>query len=73
MTLGEYMDKFGLIDREIADEIGVARATVTRIRNGVQVPSFETMVRIYDATAGEVTPNDFILPDRAPARGRRVA
>ena len=64
MTLGEYMDRFDLIDREIAEEIGVSQATVNRIRNGVQTPLFETMIRIFDATEGVVTPNDFLPPNR---------
>ena len=73
MTLGEYMDRFDLIDREIAEEIGVSQATVNRIRNGVQTPLFETMVKIFDATAGRVTPNDFLPPDRRGKFARRAA
>ena len=73
MTLDEYLEEFDMIDREIADEIGVSRETVTRIRNGVQIPLFETMIRIFDATAGRVTPNDFLPPDRRGKAARRVA
>ena len=70
MTLAEYMDKYDLLDREFAEEIGTHRPQVTIWRNGRVTPTFENMVRIFEATNGEVTPNDFLPPDLIKRRRR---
>jgi transcriptional regulator with XRE-family HTH domain len=46
-----------------ARKLGVAVGTLSRIEAGVRNASPDLMRRIYDATGGEVTPNDFVLPE----------
>ncbi len=60
MRLADYMEKHGLSDDDLAGPFKVTRATVSRLRRGKMVPSFDLVVRIHEATGKKVTPNDFL-------------
>ena len=60
MKLDEWMFKNDVSDEALAELIGRHRASVSRIRRGVLVPSAATMTRIATATEGQVTPNDLV-------------
>jgi DNA-binding transcriptional regulator YdaS (Cro superfamily) len=59
MTLGEWMTLHGYNDERMAELIGVNQSTVNRIRNGVQKPSGQTIVRVEEVTKGQVNAADF--------------
>jgi len=63
MTLAAYLEKRGLTRADFARLIGVRHLTVTRYVRGEQIPEPEYLRRIYRATDGMVTPNDFILSE----------
>lgn len=58
MTLDQYLAETGIRETPFAELIGTTQPTVNRLRKG-QVPSKELMARIYEATGGKVTANDF--------------
>lgn len=63
MTLDEFMAtgrREPISDEAFAMEIGVSRATVSRLRRGKMAPSFDLAARIYEATGRKVSPNDFL-------------
>jgi len=41
-TLKEWMDRRGLDDAALAQEVGVSRSQINRIRNRASLPSLET-------------------------------
>jgi transcriptional regulator with XRE-family HTH domain len=43
-----------------AEELGVSKATVSRLENGKQGVSADLMRRISEWTGGQVTPNDLV-------------
>jgi transcriptional regulator with XRE-family HTH domain len=54
----------------VAAAVGVTKATIGRIEQGLQTPSLELMFRLVNETHGAVTPNDFMPGadcERAPA------
>jgi transcriptional regulator with XRE-family HTH domain len=58
-TLDEWIDAEGLTNTEFADLVGADNGTISRWRRGVTIPRPEDMLRIYEATCGEVEPNSF--------------
>jgi transcriptional regulator with XRE-family HTH domain len=46
----------------VAAAVGVTKATIGRIEQGLQTPSLELMFRLVNETNGAVTPNDFMPP-----------
>lgn len=46
----------------LAERIGVSKATLSRLENKKQDASSDLLRRISEATNGEVTPNDIVLP-----------
>lgn len=58
MQLGDYLKKHKLTAQQFAPLIGVKWAAVYRYVNGVRVPTKPVMHKIFEATGGEVTPND---------------
>ena len=60
MKLENYMRRYGLMDRDIAAYIKRDRSTINRVRRGKQMPDWPTMIAIREATAGLVSPNDFL-------------
>lgn len=60
MKLRFWMKARCLIDQDMADRAGVDRCTISRIRRGVNRPSWELAARIKAATLGAVTADDFL-------------
>ena len=63
MKLAAYLSEHNISEADFAAQIGVARETVNKLKNGQLWLSSETAERIVRATGGSVTPNDF-LADR---------
>ena len=60
MTLKDWLAREGAPKRpQFAAQIGRTAEAVRRYEEGERIPDRETMPLIVDATAGEVTPNDF--------------
>jgi transcriptional regulator with XRE-family HTH domain len=62
MTLREYLDSNKLRQVDFARRLGIGQGHVSHLLNGRGPPGAELMRRIYWATEGAVTPNDFLLP-----------
>ena len=60
MKLNDFLDAEDTSMGEFARAIGTTTATVSRVADGTVIPRKALMQRIYDATAGKVTPNDLI-------------
>ena len=73
MHIASYMTLTNMRDDDLAEKVGVSRVTISRVRRGICSPSLRLAARIADATQGAVTPNDFALTARPPAREREVA
>lgn len=54
-----------------AEQIGTTAATVSRISDGLVVPRRKLLIRIYEATGGQVCPND--LTGIHPPSGTDIA
>jgi len=68
MRLSEYLEQTGTAYAEFGRRIGVkSRSTVARYASGKRVPSPKIMPRIFKATGGQVTANDFFA-DQQPAQ-----
>ena len=65
MTLADYLAAHGLSDADFAVRVGVSRPQINRLRNGQTWISDDVAARIFDATDGQVTPNDFLATRRA--------
>jgi len=59
MTLADYLKDQKLTDAAFARAIGVERQAVGRYRSGVRFPEKPILQKIYEATNGAVTANDF--------------
>lgn len=66
MTLREWLDANDLNNAEFGERIKRTAEAVRRYASGERIPDRETMPLIVDATAGQVTPNDFFGFDAAP-------
>lgn len=60
MTLSEYMKAHRLGEDAIAALIGCSSGAVRKWRYGQRMPRRDQLQRITQATAGEVTANDFM-------------
>lgn len=58
------MTETGTADDVLAALVEADRSTISRIRRGTRMPSPEMMRKLFEATAGAVTANDFV---HAPA------
>ncbi|WP_343545482.1 hypothetical protein [Sphingomonas paucimobilis] len=68
MTLADYLSEHELSYAAFGRLIGTKYArTVERYAKGQQPPNAEMLKRIYQATGGAVTPNDFFPFASAPA------
>lgn len=67
MQLSDYMAKHGVNDDAMAGLTGLSRVSVSRIRRGIQRPSWDAMIAFRTATKGAVQPNDFTPDLIAPA------
>lgn len=59
--LREYRAAHGLTQSDLAERVGVKKATISRIENGERTPSMSLVSRICSATKGELTANDFMI------------
>ncbi len=59
MRLSEYLHENGLTETGFAETLGVDQSTIHRLAKKEQIPGRELMVRIHEATKGQVTANDF--------------
>lgn len=60
MTLDEYLSKQTISSAKFADLVGVDRAYITRLRQGIGNPTKAVMERIIAASGGQVTPADLL-------------
>lgn len=67
MDLETYLSTRGMTDAAFAAQVGLERSVVTRLRNKKATPSMASAARIFDATDGAVTPNDFLPKQIAEA------
>lgn len=58
MTLSEFLHQNRTTQTEFAARVGTTTATISRITDGVVVPRRKLLLRIFEATGGQVTPND---------------
>jgi transcriptional regulator with XRE-family HTH domain len=67
MNLASYLEKHGLKSAQFAEKVGVPASTISRILSGERRPLFDTVVKISEATGGEVALSDFVLGEPAPS------
>ncbi len=60
MTLADYLTTQNLTPTEFARRSELPPSTVTRLLAGDRSPRLDLLKRIHKATAGQVTPNDFL-------------
>ena len=66
MRLSDYLKAEGMTLAQFGSQIGISASTVHRYATGLRVPKPEVMSRVFAATDGRVTPNDFFdLPTPA--------
>lgn len=63
MKLNEYLKTNKISNREFAKMIGVHEFSIPRYRKGRSIPSLSTLVKIREATNGQVDAEDFLQPD----------
>lgn len=67
MRLAEYLDRNDLTNTAFARLVGVQPAAVSKWLRGKR-PDWPQLLRIRDATGGQVTPNDFLPAETEQAR-----
>jgi transcriptional regulator with XRE-family HTH domain len=63
-ALTKFRRKHRLSVRDLAREVGVSAATVSRIETGKQNPSMALLVKLVEASKGKLKADDF-LPKQA--------
>lgn len=58
MQLDDWMKENGLSDEQLAERVGSARTTISRIRRGKRRPSWNLAARLKEVTGGKVTLDD---------------
>lgn len=71
MQLVKWMKAAGLTCEEMAQKVGCATSTISRLipksgKKQMRLPSLELAARIAAATSGQVTANDFVDGDVEP-------
>ncbi len=59
VKLRTYRAISNLTQQQFARKLAVSELSIIKYEGGINMPSRETMLRIYELTAGSVTPNDF--------------
>ena len=59
MTLKKWLRLYKITSPEFALQTKIARESMWRYSEGQRIPPKKQMLRIYRATNGSVTPNDF--------------
>lgn len=70
MKLSDYLAMTNKSAAKFAVEIGASTSAVNFWRSGERTPRIKQMQKIFDATSGAVTPNDFL---QLPFRGEESA
>lgn len=60
MRLSDWMSMNGVNDDQLAEKVGVDRATISRIRRGKHKPSWPLLLKLREITAGAVSAEDFV-------------
>lgn len=60
MTLQEWKDATGKTDAQLADEIGIDRSYLVKLRNGTSTPSVDVLAAIRRATKGAVSGSEWL-------------
>lgn len=60
MTLADWIKERDLTDEKMAKLVGVSRATISRLKRGINKPTIQTLVRITEVTNGAVSGKDFL-------------
>ncbi len=63
MKLGDYLAQNAVKQKDFAARIGEGQTCVNRYCLGQRIPRPDVMRKIFAATNGAVTPNDFFLSD----------
>lgn len=58
MKLAQYLTENGLTLNEFAKTCGTSASTILRIKDGEVAPSKRVARALWNATGGQVTPND---------------
>lgn len=58
MQLSEYLNRNNLSLGQLAKRCGTSASTILRIKDGEVAPSKRVARALWDATGGQVTPND---------------
>lgn len=58
MKLGQYLEANGLTLGQLARQCGTSASTILRIKDAEVAPSKRVARAIWEATGGQVTPND---------------
>lgn len=66
MQLSKWMQQHGFDDASFGAAVDVDRVTISRIRRGVNRPSWDLAARIKDVTQGAVTADDFLEYGETP-------
>jgi len=72
MRLSDWMKERDCNDEALGIKLGVDRVTVSRIRRGLNRPSWELAARIKQITRGAVTADDWLANDDEPKRAKRA-
>ena len=72
MHLRKYLKEHSISAADFARAVGVAREHVYQWTRGDKLPQPERMTRIYEATNGLVTPNDFYPLPSLPAHPKEA-
>jgi transcriptional regulator with XRE-family HTH domain len=72
VDLAEWMTRNQVSDQALADEIGLTRGYVSRIRRGLVHPSLGTALALQEVTHGEIALEMF-LPHRLRPEAKRKA
>ncbi len=72
MKLSEWLSTNQKTDAWLAAKIGKERSVVTKLKNGGRSTTLATLLRIEEATGGDVKPNDF-MPTKVGAAAQGVA
>jgi transcriptional regulator with XRE-family HTH domain len=74
MQLSDWMAREGIDDEQFGTMVQADRGTISRIRRGVNRPSWELAARIKAATGGDVPADEFLpASDDDPAQSEAVA
>lgn len=71
MELRDWLTQNEISDDAMADRLGISRQSLWRYRSGKRLPDKDMLNRIFEATGGAVTANDFV--HAAPSQSETAA